>query len=123
MALRRILIVDDEKSIRKMLTIAFTKAGFEVLSATHASEAIEILAVERVDVVLSDVLLNVLSGHDLARWVAANRPAVPCVLMTGFDDMDCDDCPFASRCVQLRKPFEIKEAIGAVAQAMRTSGE
>ena len=106
-----------------MLTIAFKKAGFEVLSATHASEAMEILALETVDVVLSDVLLNALSGHDLARWVAANRQAVPCVLMTGCDDTDCDDCPFASRCVQLRKPLEIREAIGIVAQAMRASGE
>jgi DNA-binding NtrC family response regulator len=119
----RILIVDDEIQIRKMLTVAFRKAGYEVLNASHASEAMKVLAIQRVDAVLSDVLMNSLSGHDLARWVAEHHPSVPCVLMTGFDDTGCDDCPFASGCVQLRKPFEPKDAVSVVGQAIGLSGK
>jgi CheY-like chemotaxis protein len=114
----RLLIVEDETAIRKMLTVVFTNAGYEVLSATHAPDAMKLLAIERVDAVLSDVLLNSLSGHDLARWVAEHHPSVPCVLMTGFDDRDCENCPFASGCIQLRKPFNPKDAVTVVGQAI-----
>jgi two-component system response regulator AtoC len=114
----RILIVEDEQAIRKMLTRAFTKAGYEVLTAAHVSQAINLLREEAVDLVLSDVLLNSLSGHDLARWIAMNSPAVPCILMTGFDDRDCDSCPFASGCIQLRKPLDIKEVLVVAARTI-----
>jgi DNA-binding NtrC family response regulator len=89
------------------------------VSAAHASDAMNMLASERVDAVLSDVLLNSLSGHDLARWVAEHHPSVPCVLMTGFDDRDCDNRPFASGCIQIRKPFDPKDAVSVVGQAVR----
>ena len=118
----RILIVDDEAAIRKMLTIAFIKAGYEVLTAAHVLEAMNVLATEKVDAVLSDVLMNSLSGHELVQWVAAHHPSVPCVLMTGFDDKDCDNCPFASRCIQIRKPFNPKDAVSVVGRAIGTSG-
>src|SRR6516164_9770613 len=92
---RRILIVDDDAAIRKMLTIAFIKAGYEVLTAAHVLEAMNVLAAEKVDAVLSDVLLNSLSGHDLVQWIAQHHSSIPTVLMTGFDDKDCNNCPFA----------------------------
>ena len=114
----RILIVDDEIAIRRMLTIAFTKAGYEVWSARDAPEAMDLLAIEKFDGVLSDVRMNSLSGHDLARWIAEHHPSVPCVLMTGFDDRDCDDCPFAPGCIQLPKPFNLIDAVRVVGQAI-----
>jgi DNA-binding NtrC family response regulator len=115
----RILIVDDEKAVRRMLAVAFSKAGYEVQIAAHVPEAIALLGVESVDVVLSDVVMNALSGHDLVRWVAAHHPAVTCVLMTGFDDTGCDSCPFVAGCPRLPKPFDAKEAVAAVAEALR----
>ena len=119
----RILIVDDEAAIRKMLTIAFTKAGYEVWSARDAPEAMDLLAIEKFDAVLSDVVMNSLSGHDLARWVAEHHPSVPCVLMTGFDDQGCHDCPFAPGCIRLPKPFSLKDAVRVVGQAIGSAGE
>jgi DNA-binding NtrC family response regulator len=119
----RILIVDDECAIRKMLTVVFSDAGYEVLSAAHVSDAMNVLAIQRVDAVLSDVVMNSLSGHDLARWMAQHHPSVPCVLMTGFDDTECDNCPITSGCVQLRKPFEPEDAVSVVGRAIGTSAK
>jgi DNA-binding NtrC family response regulator len=119
----RIMIVDDETAIRKMLAIAFTQAGYQVWSASHVPEAMNVLAIERIDAVLSDVVMNSLNGHDLALWIAEHHPSVPCVLMTGFDDRGCNDCPFASSCIQLRKPFDPKDAVRVVGQAIGTSWE
>ena len=119
----RILIVDDEAAIRKMLAIAFIKAGYEVLTAAHVLQAMNVLATEQVDAVLSDVLLNSLSGHDLARWVAEHHSSLPCVLMTEFEDRNCDNCPIASGCPQVHKPFNPKDAVSIVGQAIANSGE
>jgi DNA-binding NtrC family response regulator len=119
----RILIVDDEKAIRRMLAVSFSKAGYEVRTAAHAAEAIALLGIESVDVLLSDVVMNSMSGHDLVRWVSAHHPAVICVLMTGFDDTGCDRCPFAAGCPRLPKPFDGKEAVAAIAEALRGRSE
>ena len=107
----RILIVDDERAVLRMLTVAFSKTGYEVRTAVHAQEAMELLDRESVDAVLSDVLLNHLSGHDLVRWIAARGKTVPCALMTGFDPEDCGDCPFSDRCAVLAKPLNPKDAV------------
>jgi CheY-like chemotaxis protein len=115
----RILIVDDQEAIRSMLAVVFSKAGYKVRIAAHATEAIAILATESVDVILSDVMMPAMSGHDLVRWVFAHRPAVLCVLMTGSDETNCDSCPFAAGCTRLNKPFNGEEAVAAVAEAVR----
>jgi CheY-like chemotaxis protein len=118
----RILIVDDQGGIRKLLASAFSRAGFEVRTAAQASEAIELMSVETIDALLSDVVLDSVNGHDLVRWVAAHHPAVICVLMTGFDEAGCNACPFAEGCTVLRKPFHPKEAVTTIHQALNTAG-
>ena len=115
----RILIVDDDEAIRTMLAVAFADAGYEVRTAAHAPEAIAMVAIESVDVVLSDVVMNAMSGHDLVRWISAYHPAITCILMTGLDDTNCDSCPFVAGCTPLRKPFSGREAVAAVAEAVR----
>lgn len=119
---RRILIVDDERAIRKMLTTAFSKAGYHVRTAAHASEAMNLLGVESADALLSDVVLNSVSGHDLVRWVSMHHPTVKCVLMTGFDEKGCENCPFVAGCQQLTKPFQPKDAVAAIEFAISRSG-
>lgn len=52
---RRILIVDDESGIRKLLSVYFTSAGFAVQTAENGAEALAIACQEPFDVVLSDV--------------------------------------------------------------------
>jgi CheY-like chemotaxis protein len=114
----RILIVDDQSGIRRLLATAFSKAGFDVRTAAHASEAIELMDAEAIDALLSDVVLNSVSGHDLVRWVATHHPDVICVLMTAFDENGCHACPFADGCTLLRKPFHPKEAVTTIHQAL-----
>lgn len=74
---------------------------------------------EHFDVLLSDVQMPVMNGHELVRWVFRFYPRILCILMTGFDDVDCQDCPFVSRCRRLEKPFDPKKAVSLVEQALR----
>lgn len=115
----RILIVDDELSIRKLLSIAFTRAGYEVRTAADVGEATELCAAESFDALLSDVMMPRVNGHDLVRWVVAHHPATRCVLMTAFDDTDCQDCPRLTRCKLLAKPFKPKDAVSLIDRVLQ----
>lgn len=100
----RILIVDDEPDLRLVLKRLCQRCGMSVAVAAGAEEALRVLAEEgeRIDVVLTDIRMpGSLDGLGLARELAATRPSLPVVLMTGFDDQAAGDVPWP----MLRKPF------------------
>ncbi len=113
----KILIVDDEPAIVRLLRIAFTHAGFEVVTALGADTAIEACRSQTFDVMLTDVRMPGLNGHELARWIAANQPAVRTVLMSGYP-LECEECPNSPCCLLLHKPFQVEEAVLAVRQVL-----
>ena len=116
----RILIVDDERDIRSLLAVAFTRAGYEVRTAADGAQAIALCAAsEPFDVLLSDVMMPSMNGHDLVRSVLKRHPAIRCVLMTAFDDVDCQDCPLFPRCRVLAKPFTPKDAVCLIEQVLK----
>ena len=112
-----ILIVDDEPMVRSLLIRSFARAGYDVMMAGDAFEAMAIIGANAFDAVLSDVDMPKMNGHELARWIAANRPVTRCILMSGFG-VDCEECPFAGRCILLRKPFIPKEAVALITQML-----
>ena len=69
----RILIVDDEGAIRTLLSLAFTQSGYEVRTAADGAEAVNLCQSEGFDVVLSDVVMPRMNGHDLVRWIVEHR--------------------------------------------------
>ncbi len=113
----RILIVDDESSIRTLLSAAFGMAGYEVRTAPDGPEAMALCETERFDAVLSDVVMPKMNGHELARWVATRYPATRTILMSGFD-LGCQECPLAERCLLIPKPFRPGEAVSRVDTAL-----
>jgi two-component system cell cycle response regulator CpdR len=116
----RILIVDDEAGIRSLLSVAFARAGYEVRTASNALQAMALCASESFDAMLSDVVMPMMDGHDLVRWIAKNYPGVRCVLMTAHD-VDCQECPFTPRCKLLPKPFRPKDALSRIEETLRES--
>jgi len=56
-----------------------------------------------------------MNGHELAQWVAMNRPKTQTALMTGYD-ATCQECPFSPRCSILAKPFLPKDLVSFVAR-------
>jgi len=81
-----LLVVDDEPLNRDLLRRTL-KRDFEVVEAEDAKEALEVLGARSdVALILCDQLMPGLSGTELAREVRALRPALPFVLLTGYDD-------------------------------------
>ena len=114
-----VLIVDDEPAIRSLLSLAFRKAGYHVHTASSAIRAMDACTSEGIDVILSDIQMPEMDGHGLVRWAAGRYPAIRSVLMSGFE-VTCSDCPQTGRCTLLRKPFNPRDAVHIVEQALRT---
>ena len=73
----RILIVDDDSSIRRIIARTFEKAGFEVETAANGEKAIEKLRGARFDVMISDIDMPRMTGKELCRHLAADGPYLP----------------------------------------------
>ena len=63
----RILVVDDERSMRELLAIVLRREGYDVLLAENGTTAIETLEREPVDILISDIKMPDLSGVDVLR--------------------------------------------------------
>jgi DNA-binding NtrC family response regulator len=116
----RILIVDDEPQIRTFLLLTFEHAGYAVRTARSGRDAIEICSAEPFDVVLSDVTMPEMNGHQLAQWIAAHHPTTRTALMSGFD-ATCEKCSYSPRCQLIAKPFPPNKIVSFVEQVLATS--
>lgn len=87
----RILIVDDEQSMREMTRQLFAKAGYDVLLAGDGVSALEVLAREFIDVVLTDIRMPRLDGVQLLQAIRNLAPDVVVVMMTAHWTQDSAD--------------------------------
>src|SRR4029453_6468209 len=77
----RILLVDDELSVQKLLTYPLRKEGYEVVSALDGREALNRLRDDNFDLVVLDVMLPKVDGFDVCRQIRA-RSTVPIIMLT-----------------------------------------
>ncbi len=84
----RALIVEDDAELREALADTLELAGCRVMAAPGAPEALALLAQNAVDVVVSDVNMSGMDGHELLRRIRALHPQVPVVLITAFGSIE-----------------------------------
>ena len=116
------LVVEDDDDVRRMALEQMIGLGFAVIEAESGEEALSLIdGIADIRVVLSDVVMPGLSGHDLARRLRADHPEIAVVLVTGFardaTPVDLADVPI------LAKPWEKDDLIAALATAMRARGD
>jgi two-component system chemotaxis response regulator CheY len=90
--LGRVLVVDDEPSIRKLVNLSLTKAGYEVVEAQDGEQAIKVLNSDdnplMVDTILCDIRMPKVNGIEAIAYFRTQYPTVPIVVMTGYPDVD-----------------------------------
>ncbi len=85
----RLLVVDDDATVREVVSAIGGVNGFEVLQAADGPEAVALLAEgEPVDVVLLDLTMPRMSGQEVFRRMAALRPGLPVVLTSGYNETE-----------------------------------
>jgi len=107
---QRLLIVDDEASIRDMLAFFFHKRGFEVLTASNFTEGQASILRSTPDLVLCDIKMPDGNGLDLLRKVKAESPKTPVIMITAHTSTaDAIEAMKAGAVDYIAKPFNIEE--------------
>jgi|DewCreStandDraft_5_1066085.scaffolds.fasta_scaffold04587_4 DNA-binding response OmpR family regulator len=103
----RVLVVDDERTVRIGLEKLLRRSGYEVTTAESAEEALEHLRRTEFDVVMSDIRMNGLTGIDLLAQIQQIAPTTGVILMTGYASVDTAVEALRLRAYDyLTKPFD-----------------
>ena len=117
----RILIAEDEESVRALVARALSMDGHEVVSTADGGEALDVLTRDngRFDLILTDIKMPVMDGIALALAAARDFPTLPILLMTGFADQR-ERAYGLDAIVRdvIAKPFTLAEIRFAVAAAL-----
>lgn len=87
---RKILIVDDEKELVKLITFHMTIAGYDVLSANSGIEALEICEHQRPDLIILDIMLPRIDGWEVCRRLRQNPHTsnIPIIMLSALSEVD-----------------------------------
>ena len=116
----RILIVDDEESIRKSLRLFLRDAGYEVEAAEDVPAAQKLLKENSYDVVVTDIVMPRLTGVDLLQTIRPALPHVPVIMMTGLPNVETAAAAVrAGAFAYLRKPVSPAEMLRCIESAVQ----
>ncbi len=113
--LKRILLAEDDESMRGFLERALAKAGYEVMAFANGREAHERLKEETFTLLLTDIVMPIMDGIELARHAAELDPELKIMFITGFAavTLNTDSQPPKDARV-LSKPFHLKDLVREV---------
>ena len=124
----RVLVVDDEENIRKLVRMCLTKAGYEIEEAENGEEGEKIIRAKdnalMVDVILCDIRMPKVNGIEAIAFFQKQFPSVPIVVITGFPDTEMAVSLLKQGVVDyVPKPIDSAKLLDVVAKAMarRTS--
>jgi len=119
----RILLVEDDPSIREITTLGLTAAGYEISTAPDGQAGLALFRAEPPDAVVLDVMLPVLDGLSVARAIRAES-SVPIVMLTArTDTFDVVAGLEAGADDYVRKPFELPELLARLRAALRRTSD
>ncbi|MBU4528650.1 MAG: response regulator [Hoeflea sp.] len=115
----RILIAEDEDTLRRFVARALAMDGHDIVEAADGAEALEHIEAEAFDLLLSDIRMPVMDGIALATATADLTPAMPILLMTGYAEQRERAEPLMRIVVDVvEKPFTLPQIRQAVADAL-----
>jgi DNA-binding response OmpR family regulator len=117
----KILIVDDNPSVLKLLNISLSKAGYEIVEAENGEEAFESANENLPDLIISDIMMPQMDGLELCWMIRENSkvPMVPFIFLTSFDDPETEVKGFrAGADKYLNKPIERKDLLSKVQELL-----
>jgi len=115
----KILIVDDEESIREVLASLLEACGYRCATAPNGAEALKVLDTEPFDLVLSDILMPVMNGMALLEKLHEREPDLPVVMVTAMHDISAAIGALRTGAYDyILKPFEKDQLYFSVRRAL-----
>lgn len=112
---RKVLVVDDDADIVRIVSTMLAGQGWEVLTAFDGEEALRVIAGEHPDLVLLDIMMPRMNGIEVLKEARRIAPGTRVVMITAFGDvgsylesMDLGACEY------INKPFETEELLGLI---------
>ena len=114
----KILIVDDEESMRRLLSQLFFAEGYEVAAAENGPSALEILRHSVIDVIFLDLKLFSMDGIELCRKIRETQPVSMIFAVTGWSPLfGIEECRGAGFDDYFEKPLDMKLILASVEDA------
>jgi len=119
----RVLVVDDEPDVRKVVKMTLTKAGYDVIEAEDGEKAIAAIKEGEnpllLDVIISDIRMPKVNGVEAINYFQQQWPSVPLIVLTGFPDMEMATGFLKKGVVDyLVKPVDKEKLTSTVAKAI-----
>jgi DNA-binding response OmpR family regulator len=113
--IRSVLVVDDDRSIRQLLTRVLDEAGYDVISAADGSEAMVIARHAAFDLVITDLAMPETDGIELIRNFRAEYPGIRIIAISGaFSSEIMEAARLLGAAATLRKPLMADELLNCI---------
>src|SRR6185503_10807175 len=116
-----IVLVEDDEQVRVLIRDILEQAGLRVLEARDGLEALTACRSNRVDLVLSDVVMPKIGGAELARLLAADAPTTKIIYMSGYPNRGVPGGRTQELGPVLQKPFTPGQLLDSIRDALRSS--
>lgn len=116
----KILIVDDEASVRELFSGVFTDEGYDVITAEDGHAALDILKQDNIDVIFLDLKLFGMNGIELCRQIRETKPVSMIFAITGWAPLfEIEECREAGFDDYFEKPLDMDMLTGVVQDAFK----
>lgn len=110
-AMVRILLAEDDDSMRAYLARALERSGYEVISVATGAQAVPYIESDRFDLLLTDIVMPEMDGIELAQHAAAVAPDMRIMFITGFAAVTLKAGKAVPQAKVLSKPFHLRELV------------
>ena len=105
-----VLVVDDDVTIREMISKILSRNGYQVVLASDGFEALNLLEQDQIKIVITDMKMPEMDGMELIQLISKNYPDIKIIVMTAFDDIyTIKDAIMKGADEYITKPFNSHE--------------
>ena len=115
---QRILLAEDDESMRLFLARALEKAGYDIVAFDNGADALERLKQEPFTLLLTDIVMPRLDGIELARRASALDPELKIMFITGFAAVTLNNDTQPKDARVLSKPFHLKDLVAEIGKLL-----
>jgi len=117
----RILLAEDDDSMRVYLARALERSGYEVVAVATGAEAVPYIDAERFDLLLTDIVMPEMDGIELAQHAASVAPDMRIMFITGFAAVTLKAGKAVPQARVLSNPFHLRELVLEIERLLRNA--
>ncbi len=118
----RVLVIDDDEQTRALVRHMLDREGHEVVEAVDGADGLRLFGKSPPDVVLTDINMPGLDGHDVIEAIRMQHPDVPIIAISGGGPVGREELLLKASALGadqiIMKPFEFRQLVGAVERAL-----